>query len=73
MSSAKDGPPEARRGEGEAGRGEEGMTRAICWEAMANPSDEPAAMAMVTSGAGKSVAADSVPLTATSATVRSEP
>ena len=41
--------------------------------ATANPSDEPAAMATVTSGVSKSAIAYSVPLTATSTTVRSEP
>ena len=59
-SLAKGGPPEAREGEGEAGRGEGGTTRAISQEAEANPSEGPAAMATVTSGTTKSAAASSL-------------
>jgi len=75
-SSAKGGPPEAREGEGEPGRGEEGTTRATSREAKANPSEGPDAMATVTSGAGKSAATPSpesfVAPVATSPTVRYE-
>jgi len=76
-SSAKGRPPEVREGEGEAGRGEEGTTGAISWEVKANPSDEPATMAMVTLEATKPTAAPSPRNLVSSATAspieRSEP
>jgi len=48
-----EGPPEAREGEGEAGWGEEGATKATSREAGAKSSEGPGATATVTSGATK--------------------
>ena len=52
-SPEKEGPPEAREGEGEAGWGEEGTTKATSREAGVKPSEGPGATATVTSGAAK--------------------
>jgi len=48
-----EGPPEAREGEGEAGWGEEGATKATSREAGAKSSEGPGATATVTSGTAK--------------------
>ena len=46
-------PPKAREGEGEAGWGEEGTTKATSREAGVKPSEGPSVTAIVTSGAAK--------------------
>ena len=53
-SPEKEGPPKAREGEGEAGWGKEGTTKATSREARVKPLEGPGATATVTSGATKS-------------------